>query len=79
MGYDDVYEMIVIDFQEALKKYNISIEKIRSRRREKILVDLRQRIASDLKAKGYSFPMIGDVMNRHHTSVIHLVKERLIS
>lgn len=68
--------MIDQDFIEALNKHDASIEEVRGARRHKPLVDIRQKIAIELREKGYSYPAIGDIMHRDHTSIIHLVKWR---
>lgn len=54
----------------------IDPELIKSPCREKYLVDKRKKIAKLLREIGYSYPQIGKMMNRDHSSIIHLVKER---
>lgn len=49
---------------------------ILSRRRQKSIVDDRQRVAKFLYEKGLSYPKIGQMMNRDHSSIMHLIKNR---
>ena len=39
------------------------------------LVDIRMRIAYRAREAGYSLSQIGRALNRHHTSVLHLLKK----
>jgi chromosomal replication initiation ATPase DnaA len=51
---------------------------IEGHRRSKSLVDARQRIAQDLRSLKFSYPQIGLVMNRDHTSIMNLCKDRVL-
>lgn len=53
-----------------------SVEHITSPRRDDALVNARQKIATAMREAGYSYPVIGHVMNRCHTSIHHLVNHR---
>lgn len=57
-------------------KYNVYKDVLLSKRRDKVLVDIRQKIAKDLREKGYSYSDIGRILNRDHSSIMHLIKER---
>lgn len=58
--------------REEVKRYNISLEYLRSDTRTKRLADIRQYIMwRARKETGRSFPFIGQLLNRDHTSVIH--------
>lgn len=48
---------------------------ILSKRRNVKLVEARAIIAIALRKLGYSYPKIGNVMNRHHTSIMNLVEK----
>jgi chromosomal replication initiation ATPase DnaA len=63
----------------ALAELGIEPDKkmeILSRRRQRNIVDDRQRVAKFLYERGFSYPEIGKMMNRDHTSIMHLVKNR---
>jgi len=71
------------DYQEAIDDFNVLAKMsfvrksaLLGRRREAPLVDERQRLAKLMRGLGYSYPAIGKAMNRDHTSIIHLVKNR---
>lgn len=49
---------------------------ILSPRRQADLVDLRAHIARHLRAEGLSYPAIGRVLNRDHTTILHMLTER---
>lgn len=40
----------------------------------KIFVDMRRQFCRRAREKGYSLPQIGRALNRHHTSVLHLLR-----
>lgn len=63
-------------FNDLLKLSPFSKRLIKSKRRDAGLVDWRQYISCELYKEGYSLPVIGDVMNRDHTSIHHLIKKR---
>ena len=72
--YTTVKAQILEDrFAALCNQYDVSMEEIRSRRRPKELVEKRAMIAKHLRSLDYSFNMIGAVMNKDHTSVMHLV------
>ena len=45
-------------------------------RRDKHLVDERQYVCTTLRNEGFTYKEIAEVMNRDHTSIIHLVLKR---
>jgi chromosomal replication initiation ATPase DnaA len=65
-----------IDFYELMSMSKFTVAEIVSSRRFAPLVDERERIAKIMRAAGHSFPAIGHVMLRDHTSIMHLVKWR---
>ena len=67
---DDIFRAFCIQ-----RRYNIPA--IRSRRRQAQLVTQRVDIAKYLRGLGYSYPVIGRVMNRHHSSIMMLVNDEL--
>lgn len=64
------------DFAELVKDCGFTENEILSPRRRPEIVDARQAIAICLRYKGHSFPAIGSVMKRDHTSILHLVQRR---
>jgi chromosomal replication initiation ATPase DnaA len=72
----DLEALLQSDFENLLSQTVYTRNEILSPRRQSELVDARQFIAKGLRAKGYSFPKIGKVMNRDHTSIQNLVKWR---
>ena len=64
------------DFAALVKESGYPMNEIVSVRRQHHLVDARQAIATEMRGKGYSFPAIGKVMKRDHTSILHLVQRR---
>ena len=51
-----------------------SLAVLRGPRRDAPIVRVRQRIAYIARALGYSYPRIGMTINRHHTTVMDLVR-----
>ncbi len=72
----ETYARLFDDFTLLGMGEGFSPELILSKRRDRPLVNARQHIAVGLREKGYSYPQIGRVMNRHHTSIMHLCKWR---
>jgi len=64
-------------FDELVSEGPHSRIHILSRRRYAPLVRERSRIAKILRAEGYSYPVIGEVMIRDHTSIMHLIRKGL--
>lgn len=58
--------------QEAVR-FGVTPEAIMSRQRSARIVDARESVMLRLRADGHSFPMIGRLMGRHHSSVISLI------
>lgn len=64
------------DLYVLIARSGYTEQDILSRRRQKDLVDARQVIAKELRAKGYSYPQIGKAMNRDHSGIIRLINRR---
>lgn len=66
----------IISAEKRLKELAVehygNLQHILSSRRDDALVQVRQKIVKTLRSEGYSYPVIGTVMNRCHTSIIHL-------
>jgi len=74
--FEGEYIIVTKDFMKLVGPSKLKLRVLRSKRRDKIIVDERQRIAKALRVKGYSYPEIGHVMNRDHTSIMHLCRVR---
>ena len=61
--------------EELCRKYRRPVTEILSRRRGSDLVNDRASIAKELSAEGLTYPQIGAIMNRCHTSIMHLVDD----
>lgn len=75
-----VYNLFIMktnDFLEAVcRRRNVLIDDVLSRKRSKRLVGARSEIAKILRQNlGLSYPEIGAILHRDHTSIIHLVKK----
>ena len=57
-------------------KYDVYKDELLSRRCDERLVEIRRKIAAELKAQGWSFPQIGKLLNRCHSSIMHLLDEK---
>lgn len=57
-------------------KYNVYKDELLSRRCDKRLVEIRRKIATELKENGWSFPQIGKLLNRHHSAIINLLDNK---
>lgn len=62
--------------QETCFEFGITEELLKGQQRKRSLVDARQKCAKRLQETGMSYPQIGKLMNRDHTSIMHLVKVR---
>lgn len=60
--------------EKILNKYGFTMHDIRSSRRNSKLVECKREIALYLRNKGLSYPKIGLLMNKDHTSVMNLLK-----
>ena len=53
----------------------VSVEAMRARSNEAHMVAARRDFAKQARERGYSLPMIGNAIARHHSSVMNLLKE----
>lgn len=65
-------------FEKLCEHFKFNPEELKSHDRHKELVDKRQKIAKLLRVMGLSYPQIGSMMNRDHSSIMHLCKDRKI-
>jgi len=61
--------------EAVVKETGVSLEGIRSQSREREFVVAREIAAHLLRRYGYTFKEIGEVINRSHSNVCHLVEE----
>lgn len=52
-------------------KYDVMLDDLLSHKRTEKLVIVRTFIAKDLRNKGWSYPQIAKILNRHHTSIMY--------
>lgn len=71
-------DMICDDIAERLQLAHCKIvSMVKSKRRAKNYVDLRQEVAKRLREYGHTYPDIAKALNmKCHTSVMHLIKNR---
>lgn len=62
-----------MDIVKYCVKYEIDKYLLLSKRRDASLVKKRKLIAKDLREQGLSYPQIGKLLNRHHTTIMHLL------
>lgn len=55
-------------------KMRVATEDILGKGNQALYVEARRRVAVELREKGYSLPQIGAAINRHHTTVINLLR-----
>jgi chromosomal replication initiation ATPase DnaA len=66
------YEQIIAD---VCSRHGISKALLVSMRRSEALFKARVECSKLLRAEGLSLPKIGRLMSRHHTTILHHVKE----
>ena len=63
------------EINDILTKYGYTIYEVQSRQRNTRLVNCKVEIARMLRDKGYSYPVIGKVLNKDHTTIMHYIKK----
>jgi hypothetical protein len=63
-------------FNELVASTPHTVSQITSRRRDAPFVNTREYIAKEMRRAGYSYGLIGHVMNRDHSSICYLVNKR---
>ena len=64
------------EIQDILDKHGFTFAEVQSRQRDARLIACKKEIAQYLRDKGYSYPRIGNFMNKHHTTIINLLKNK---
>ncbi len=59
------------------KKHHVTLEEIPSRDRRKSVVAARSEFCEGLHARGLSWPQIGSLLNRDHTTAIAYVRKKV--
>jgi chromosomal replication initiation ATPase DnaA len=57
--------------EEVTKNYSCTVQQLRSRQRASNLVKARRRVSRRLRQHGMSYPKIGRVLNKDHTTIMH--------
>lgn len=65
----------MVDLNKLCAKYEIDKCILLSSRRDYETVNKRILIAKELRNQGLSLPKIGKLLNRHHTSIMNLLKK----
>lgn len=60
---------------KILESHFLTWAEIISQRRQANLVECRREIVRFLRKQGLSYPAIGEMMNRDHTSIMHLASD----
>lgn len=60
-------------FQAACAEFKQNPDLIRSRRRQAPLVIERKKVAHKMREAGFSTPIIGEIMDRDHTSILYML------
>jgi chromosomal replication initiation ATPase DnaA len=60
---------------QVCSELDVSISDVRSKSRKAELVEARHEIATRAKVHRYTREQIGDVLNRDHSSVTHLIND----
>lgn len=58
---------------ELCVKYEVDKCELLSKRRDSKIVEKRRLIAQELRDRGLSYPAIGKLLNRHHTTIMSLL------
>lgn len=61
--------------QEICHKHGVTVNDVLSRRRDKKTLAARFECYKALRGMGLSFPKIGKIMNRDHSTVCHFFRE----
>ena len=59
---------------DVAKKTGVSFDNIVSERRYPSYVRARRMVAAELRRRGYSLHRIGCYMQRHHTTILHMLR-----
>ncbi len=64
--------------KQILVRYGENLRRLVSNNRDRHIVECRTDVANYLRARGWSYPRIGEFMHRDHTSILNLVSPDLI-
>lgn len=67
---------LLLLLEQVAEKHSLTAEDLISKRQWLEMMDARRDFAIQAREKGYSFPHIGRVLHRHHTTIVHLVKQK---
>lgn len=60
--------------RELATHYGFTAEEICGKRRDRKLATVRSRIMAELRKQGFSYPHIGRLLNRHHTTIMRGIR-----
>lgn len=60
---------------DVSKRHGVSVAELLHDGKGKRLINARREVAQDLRDRGWSYPDIGRVLKRHHTTVMNLLKK----
>jgi chromosomal replication initiation ATPase DnaA len=60
--------------EKHAKLFGFKMSEVKGKRRGWRIVQYRRFLAKILRGSGLSLPQIGSILNRHHTSVLHLIR-----
>src|SRR5258708_18370154 len=63
-----------VEVEQIAAAAGVTVEQVRGRGKGRELVEVRRIVAAYLRRRGCSLPEIGRVLNRDHTSVLHLLR-----
>lgn len=66
---------MINEIQDILDKHGFTFAEVESRQRDARLIACKKEIAQYLRDKGFSYPRIGNFMNKHHTTIMNLVEK----
>ena len=60
--------------EDLCDKYGIKKIHLLSKRRDKKLIEAKKAIYQELRDTGLSYPEIGKLVNKHHTTILRVLK-----
>lgn len=60
-------------YRDILRHYGETARRLRSSNRDKNIVSCRIAIARFLRGRGWSYPRIGEILNKDHSSVVYML------
>lgn len=67
---------MINEIQDIQDKHGFTFAEVQSRQRDARLIACKKEIAQMLREQGYSYPKIGYLLNKHHTTIMHYFKKK---